>query len=148
MRTFLIAIMGLIASYAVATADVMRVVSAHDVKTTVDRLEAAVNGGGATVFARIDHQANAAGIGMEMHASSVLIFGNPKGGTPLMKAAAGIGLDLPLRVHVYDDGGTVVLEYHDPVGVAEAYGIPADHKAVLGAAGALKKLTAKAAASE
>ena len=137
----MIAAIAFVASTATAFAGMVTVESAHDVKTTIDRLEAAVNKGGATVFARIDHKANAESVGMSLAPSTVLIFGNPKGGTPLMNISPEIGLDLPLRVHAFEKDGKTVMMYHDPVGVAKTHGIPTDHKAVLGAAGALKKLT-------
>ena len=147
MRSFLAAILTAVLSLVAtsAWADMIRVSSPHDVGTTLDRLAAIAETKGATVFARIDHQANAAGIGLEMGPSQVLIFGNPKGGTPLMRHSASIGLDLPLRVHAFVEDGATVMMYHDPVSVAEAHGVPTDHPAVEGAAKALKGLTAAAA---
>lgn len=137
----MIAAFAFVASTATAMAGMITVDSAHDVKTTIDRLEAAARKGGATIFTRIDHQANAKGIGMEMPPSQVLIFGNPKGGTPLMLANPEIGLDLPLRVHAFEKDGKVVMMYHDPVADAKAHGLDPTMKPVQGAAGALKKLT-------
>ena len=131
-------------SASTAWAGMITVESTHDVNTTIDRLEAAVNGAGATVFARIDHKANAEKAGLEQPESQVLIFGNPKMGTPMMNASGSVGLDLPLRVHAFEKDGKVLIMYHDPIAMAKEHGLPAEHKAVLGAAGALKKLTAKA----
>ena len=105
-----------------ALAGMITVESTHDVKTTIDRLEAAVNGAGATVFARIDHKANAEKAGLEQPASQVLIFGNPKMGTPMMNASGSVGLDLPLRVHAFDKDGKTLIMYHDPIAMAKEHG--------------------------
>ena len=77
--------------------------SRHDAKTTMDRLEAAVKGAGMTVFARIDHAAGAAAVGMNLRPTEVLIFGNARAGTPLMQAQPTIGIDLPLKALVWED---------------------------------------------
>ncbi len=75
---------------------------------TLERLSQAITGAGMTIFARIDHSANARDVGMTMPPSTVLIYGNPKGGTPVMIAAPLAALDLPLRVLVREreDGVT------------------------------------------
>jgi uncharacterized protein (DUF302 family) len=121
--------------------------SPHDVATTMDRLVAAVEGAGATVAARIDHAASAAKAGMEMAPNQVLIFGNPKLGTPMMQSAPSIGLDLPLKVQVYQDAdGTVRVIYRKMDGLAAEHG--ADSPSLAKAAGALNKFTDKAIAAE
>ena len=71
--------------------------SRHDPKETMDRLVAAVTARGAAVVARIDHAAAAATVGLALAPTEVLIFGNPRAGTPLMQAAQTIGIDLPLQ---------------------------------------------------
>ena len=129
-----------------ASADMIRVESAHDVDTTIDRLAAAVEGAGAKIFARIEHAKGAASVGMELAPSAALIFGNPKLGTPALQAAPTMGVDLPLRVLAYEDGGKVVMVYHDPADVAALHGLPADHPVIGKMTGALAKLTGKAAA--
>jgi uncharacterized protein (DUF302 family) len=113
----------------------------------MDRLVAAVEGAGATVFARIDHAAGATSVGLELVPNQVLIFGNPKLGTPMMRSAPSMGLDLPLKVQVYrDQGGTVRVIYRDMAGLAAEHG--ADSPAVAKAAGALNKFTDKAIAAD
>lgn len=98
--------------------------SDYDVKTTMDRLEAAVREKGMTVFARIDHQQNAAAAGMEMSPSEVLIFGNPKAGTRIMLRDPAAGLDLPLRVLVHQDSeGKTWLSYHAPEALKQDYAL-------------------------
>jgi uncharacterized protein (DUF302 family) len=92
-------------------------------KETMDRLVAAVTSRGMAVFARIDHAAAAAQVGMNLRPTDVLIFGNPKGGTPLMQAAQTMGIDLPLRALVYqDEAGKTWLAYNDPVWLMSRHG--------------------------
>lgn len=85
--------------------------SLHSFDATVDRLRMAIEGAGLTVFAVIDHAANAAQAGLTMLPATVLIYGNAKGGTPVMQAVPNLALDLPLRVLVRReaDGGVLVL---------------------------------------
>ncbi len=131
------------------TAEMIHKVSPHSVTVTMDRLTAAVEGAGATVFARVDHAAGAAKVDMELRPTELLIFGNPKLGTPAMQDGQTAGLDLPLRVLAYADGeGVVHVTYHDPAGLAEAHGLPADAKYIQMMTGALDKLTSKAIAAE
>ncbi|MGC1496500.1 MAG: DUF302 domain-containing protein [Sulfitobacter sp.] len=130
-------------------ADMISKISPHSVTVTMDRLEAAVEGAGATVFARVDHAAGAAKVDMELRPTELLIFGNPKLGTPAMLDGQTAGLDLPLRVLAYADGeGVVHVTYHDPAGLGEAHGLPADAKYLAMMTGALDKLTSKAIAEE
>ncbi|MGA7805633.1 DUF302 domain-containing protein [Bradyrhizobium sp.] len=96
--------------------------SSFEPKETIDRLEAAVNAKGMTVFARIDHAAGAAAAGLSLRPTEVLIFGNAKGGTPLMQAAQTIGIDLPLKALVWqDETGATWLSYNDPVWLAKRH---------------------------
>jgi len=147
MRAFALAVPLTLAATLASAASFVTKTSPHDVATTMDRLVAAVEGAGATVAARIDHAGSAAGVGMELSPNQVLIFGNPKLGTPMMQSAPSMGLDLPLRVQVYQDtDGTVKVLYPDMASVAEEHG--ADSPNVQKAAGALEKLTDKAIAAE
>lgn len=121
--------------------------SPHSVAVTIDRLAAAVEQAGAKVFARIDHAAGAASIGADLRPNTVLIFGNPKIGTPMMVSSPSMGLDLPLKVAAYEDAdGTVHVVYRDIAAVAAGHGAQAP--TVAKAAGALGKLTDKAIAAE
>lgn len=86
----------------------------HPVKEALDRLEAALRAKGVAVFARIDHAAGAASVDMPLRPTEVLIFGNPKAGTPLMQANQTIGLDLPLKILAWQDAaGKTWLTYND-----------------------------------
>ena len=98
--------------------------SSHSVKDTMDKFETLVQSKDMTVFARVNHTANAASVDMEMNEAEVLIFGNPKGGTVIMKKDSAAALDLPLRVAVYaDDAGDVYVSYHNQHGLTELYDV-------------------------
>src|SRR5215510_9559548 len=100
--------------------------SKHDPKETMDRLEADVRSKGLTVFARIDHAAGAAEVGLPLRPTELLIFGNAKGGTPLMQAGQAAGIDLPLKVLVWQDAdGKVWLSYNEPSWIAQHHGLGA-----------------------
>lgn len=130
-------------------ADMIHKISPHSVSVTMDRLQAAVEGAGATVFARVDHAAGAAKVDMELRPTELLIFGNPKLGTPAMLDAQTAGLDLPLRVLAYADGeGVVHVTYHAPATLVQTHGLPADAPYLNMMTGALDKLTSKAVATE
>ena len=95
-------------------------------KETMDRLEAEVKAKGLTIFARIDHAAGAAAVGMPLRPTEVLIFGNARGGTPLMEANQSVGIDLPLKALVYQDAdGKVWLSYDNPSWIAQRHGLDA-----------------------
>ena len=101
-------------------------VSKFGPKETMDRLAAAVTTRGISIMARIDHAAAAAAIGMELRPTEVLIFGNPRAGTPLMQAVQTVGIDLPLNVPVWQEGdGMTWLAYNDPQRLAKRHGIDA-----------------------
>ncbi len=83
--------------------------SPHDVTTTADRLVAVISKAGATLFARIDHQAGAEKAGLKMAPATVVIFGNPKMGTPIMNANPRAAIDLPVKVLIWtEDGNTMI----------------------------------------
>ncbi|HZR73420.1 DUF302 domain-containing protein [Bradyrhizobium sp.] len=97
--------------------------SSHAPDETMTRLEAAVKAKGLTVFARIDHAAGASAAGLQLRPTEVLIFGNAKGGTPLMQAAQTIGIDLPLKALVWQDAsGDTWLSWNDPAWIAARHG--------------------------
>jgi uncharacterized protein (DUF302 family) len=122
--------------------------SVHSAKETMDRLEADVKAKGLTVFARIDHAAGAKEAGMALRPTVVLIFGNAKGGTPLMQALQTTGIDLPLKALVWEDaGGKVWLSYNDPAWIAERHGDAASVSEVTGRLAGVLAALAKAATS-
>ena len=98
--------------------------SQSSVKATIDRLEASLGESGVSIFARIDHRAGAISAGMSLRPTEVLIFGNPKAGTPLMQAKQTIGINLPLKVLAWEDAsGTVWVTYNDPAWLAARHGL-------------------------
>ncbi len=100
------------------------IASSHTPAVTIDRLMSALDGTGITVFACIDHAAGAASAGMSLRPTTVVIFGNPAAGTPLMQSDQRIGLDLPLKALVWEDAdGRTWLTYTDPAWLAERYGL-------------------------
>ncbi|OED50838.1 camphor resistance protein CrcB [Rhodobacteraceae bacterium (ex Bugula neritina AB1)] len=128
-----------------AAAELMKVPSQKPVAETMDALQAAVEGAGATVFARVDHAAGAQKVGLELAGAQLLVFGNPKLGTPAMQADIRAGLYLPLKVLAYEDTeGQVWLSYEDPADMFSGLDIPADAGFIAKMQGALGKLTAAA----
>jgi uncharacterized protein (DUF302 family) len=94
--------------------------SQFDVNTTLDRLEAALNEKGIKPLARVDHAAAARAVDLELRPTQVLLFGNPRLGTPLMQSDQTAGLDLPMRVIAWEDEeGTSWLGYHSPEAMFE-----------------------------
>ena len=124
MRKFLSAASALFFLVPMAFADngIINVSSSHDVKTTADRLVQSLTTKGMTVFARIDHAAGAAKVGKTLRPTELVIFGNPKVGTPLMQCDRGSAIDLPQKALVWeDDGGQVWLSYNDPKYLAQRH---------------------------
>ena len=123
--------------------------SSHGPKDTMNRLEAQVKAKGMMVFARIDHAAGAAEVGLPLRPTELLIFGNAKGGTPLMQAEQTIGIDLPLKALVWQDAaGTTWVSYNDPTWLAKRHGLSAaTEAAVRTMAGALDGVARAAAGS-
>ncbi len=99
--------------------------SSHTYAETTASLVSAIESRGLTVFARIDHAAGAREVGMELADEEVLLFGNPRSGTPLMQADPSCGIDLPLRILVWDGGDGVLLGYSDPLELADEYRLQA-----------------------
>ncbi len=103
----------------------VQVTSHYSFEETVERLQAAFVEKGLQVFAVIDHSGEAAKVGLKMPSTKVLIFGSPKGGTPLMVAAPSLAIDLPLKVLVAEDAaGKVTVTYNDPQYLKERHGVP------------------------
>jgi uncharacterized protein (DUF302 family) len=141
-----IAIIGLTGVHAMAADGLITVRSSYGSKETMERLEAEVKAKGLTVFAHIDHAAGAAAAGLPLRPTDLLIFGNARGGTPLMQQAQTIGIDLPLKVLVWqDEAGATWLSYNDPTWLAKRHGLGGNVQPTVDAlSGALRAL-AKAA---
>jgi len=146
MKSLIIAIILAITPVVSMAADngLATVPSSFGVTETLNRLETIVKEKGITVFARIDHQAEAAKAGLTMKASQLLIFGNPKAGTPLMKAAPTTAIDLPLKALAWEDAdGTVWLSYNRPDFLKQRHGLSDDQLKPLAPLGALIEKAAK-----
>lgn len=117
--------MGLVSLTAIADGNGMVTKSSkHSVAETLDRLEAIVKEKGFIIFARIDHADAAAKAGLTMKPAQVLIFGNPKGGTPLMQAQPTVAIDLPPKALAWEDAnGKVFLTYNTAAYLQERHGI-------------------------
>ena len=101
--------------------------SNHSVDETVAKLESMLQARGVQLFALVDHSGEAAKIGVKMPNTKLLIFGNPKGGTPLMLASPSIAIDLPLKILVAEDAqGKVWISYNSPEYLKERHGLPQD----------------------
>ena len=126
---------------------VITIASRHDVLETVDRLAQAIAQRGLTLFARIDHGAGARENGFALRPTILVLFGHPKGGTPLMIDQQSIGLDLPFKVLVWqDEGGATWLSYNDPVWLAQRHGLsPATMQTVDALATGMRALLESAA---
>jgi len=98
--------------------------SKHSVAETMNRVETILRERGIKIFARIDHSGEAAAAGLSLPPTELLIFGNPKGGTPLMLAAPTAAIDLPLKALTWQDSqGKVWLSYNDPAYLAKRFGL-------------------------
>ena len=101
--------------------------SNHSVDETVKKLKGVLQAKGITLFALVDHSGEAAKVGMKMRPTKLLIFGNPKGGTPVMLAAPSSALDLPLKILVWEDvQGKVWITYNSPAYLQERHKLPPD----------------------
>jgi uncharacterized protein (DUF302 family) len=131
---------------AMAADGLITIRSAFGPEATMNRLEAEVRAKGLTVFAHVDHAAGAKAVGMPLRPTDLLIFGNAKGGTPLMQAEQTIGIDLPLKALVWQDAaGVTWLSYNDPYFLAQRHGLDDATKAAVEAlSGALKAISGKA----
>ena len=117
-------------------------------EAVMSRLEAEVKAKGMAIFAHIDHAAGAAAVGMALRPTDLLIFGNAKGGTPLMQQGQTIGIDLPLKALVWQDAaGKTWLSYNDPHWLAQRQGLGSEAAPVVNAMAAALAAIAKAATS-
>jgi len=114
---------------------------------TVDHLANAIVAGGNTLFATIDQAAVAKGVGLDLRPTTLLIFGNPKGGTPLMEACPPFALELPLKLVVWEDADGVSVAHPVMAQLAQRYGIAGADPHVVGTDHALDALTALVSAA-
>lgn len=127
---------------------IVSVKSMHNVQETADRLESVLQSKGMTVIARINHSAAAQNAGMTLRPTELLIFGNPKVGTPLMQCQQSVALDLPQKALIWEDeSGTVWISYNDPEYLADRHDLEGCDEVIAKVKSALSKF-AHAAASK
>lgn len=119
--------------------------SKNTVSVTADKLVAIIEKAPPTLFARVDHAAGAKKAGLELGEATMVMFGAPAIGTPIMQENIKAGLDLPIRVLIWDEGGQTKIGYLDPASLKERYSIEGAEKAFAGMTGALQKFTDGAA---
>jgi uncharacterized protein (DUF302 family) len=106
---------------------IITIPSNHSVDHIVEKLEGILQAKGVTLFALVDHSGEAEKAGLKMRPTKLLVFGNPKGGTPLMLAAPSIAIDLPLKILVWEDGqGKVWISYNSAAYLQQRHGVPQD----------------------
>jgi uncharacterized protein (DUF302 family) len=145
--TFAVAAAFLLTAFSSARAadGMITVKSAHDVATTETRLVKALNRKGMTVFAQVDHDGGAASAGLELRPTRLVLFGNPKAGTPLMQCQQSVAMDLPQKALIWEDAdGQAWLSYNSVAYLAKRHGMSGCDAALDKVAGALKAF-AKAA---
>ena len=134
---------------AYATEGMISIKSAHTVAVTADRLEKILGSKGMTVFKRIDHAAGAQKVGKTLRPTELVIFGNPKVGTPLMLCRQSVAIDLPQKALIWqDEAGQVWFSYNDPQYLALRHNIQGCDKVLKKVAGALGNFAKKASAAE
>lgn len=146
MKTISTAIAALALSAIPAFAEYIDVEASGSVSETADRLVAAVEGAGATFFVRVGHSDGAAKVDMDLQDAELVVFGNPMLGTPALQQDIRAGLVLPLRVLVHDVDGQTVITYESVESMFDGLDIAADAPFLEKMSGALKNLTAAAAA--
>ncbi len=115
----------------------------------MDRLQAEIRAKGMTVFARIDHAAGAAEVGLTLAPTELIIFGNARGGTLLMQSVQTVGIDLPLKALVWEDtAGTTWLSYNEPSWIARRHGVANAEPVVAKMTAALSAMSRKATENE
>lgn len=120
--------------------------SNRSVSATIDALQAALESKGIRIFGRVDHQANAKGVGLDLAPSTLLVFGNPKMGTPLMQANPRIGIDLPMKVLAWEGSdGKVYIGYTEPEELEDRHDIKGKREIFKKMTKALAMFTDKAA---
>ena len=129
-------------AYANASDGIIRIKSNNSVTATIDKLETVLKKKGMTIFTRVDHTAGAEKAGLKLRPTELLIFGNPKVGTPLMLCSQTAALDLPQKALAYQDkNGQVWLAYNDPVYMANRHNIQDCEKPVQKVSNALAKFS-------
>ncbi len=133
------------AGSALAENGLITVASEHGVKETADKLEKVLESKGMNVFGRVNHAQGAEKAGMQLRPTELVIFGNPKVGTPLMKCAQSVAIDLPQKALIWqDEAGKVWFTYNDPAYLASRHALQGCDEVLKKVSGALGKFAAAA----
>ncbi len=136
-----------ICSSAIAADGLVSIKSSHDVKVTADRLEEVLKTKGMTVFTRINHARGAQKVGEKLRPTELVIFGNPRVGTPLMQCAQSVAIDLPQKALIWEDeAGQVWLSYNDPEYLVKRHAIKGCEEVIKNIESALGNFARAAAA--
>jgi uncharacterized protein (DUF302 family) len=122
--------------------DIMTQRSRYSYSDTIAKLTKAMTDGGSTIFATIDQSAAAASVALTLRPTTLVVFGNPKGGTPLMEAFPLVALELPLKVLVWEENGSVSVAFAPMSEIAARYGITGMDDRIAGMDRAMETLTA------
>jgi len=118
-------------------------------KETIDRLETEVHSNGMDVFARVDHATGAAEVGLTLRPTELIMFGNARGGTPLMQSVQTIGIDLPLKALIWEDAaGKTWISYNEPGWIAQRHGVSDAQPVVTKMVDLLSAISRKAAGAD
>lgn len=118
--------------------------SPYSVPETLKRIESLLQEKDLTIFSRVDHSGEAEKVGLKMHPTQLILFGSPKGGTPVMVASPTIAIDLPLKALVWEDGGGKVwVSYNSPEYLQQRHNVPADLIKNISGAASLLQLAVK-----
>ena len=134
-------------SISIFAADgLINVASIHSVTDTANKLEKVLSSKGMTIFKRIKHSEGAKKVGVDLNPTELIIFGNPKVGSPLMKCTQSVAIDLPQKALIWqDDDNKVWISYNDPAYLKQRHNIQGCEEVLKKVSGALSKLTAAAA---
>ncbi|MFK7856124.1 MAG: DUF302 domain-containing protein [Granulosicoccus sp.] len=149
IRLLLVGVLALLSIQTVSAQEgVKSVESPFDVATTIDKLSAVLESKGMSVFGRVNHAGNAEKAGLSLRPTELLIFGNPKIGTPLMNCAQSVALDLPQKMLAWqDESGKTYLGWNDPMHLQARHAIEGCDEVLQKVSGALANF-AKAATTE
>ena len=147
LSSLIVAAASLPVNSAIAADGMITVKSPHDVATTVEKLVAVLESKGMNVFGRVNHGAGAKKAGLELRPTELVLFGNPKVGTPLMQCSQSIAIDLPQKMLAWqDEDGTVYLSYNDPMHLKSRHATEGCDEVFGKVSGALGKFAAAATA--
>lgn len=129
---------------AAATPGMIHICSPYSATETLKRVESVLHEKGLTIFCIVDHSGEAENVGLKLRPTQLILFGSPKGGTPVMVASPTIAIDLPLKALIWEDaGGKVWVSHNSPEYLQQRHNVPADLVKSISAAGPLLQQAVK-----